>query len=198
MNNLLLGMTLFMLMSASNLVYASVVEWSLHRFVMHRPIKWFMYPYNAHDGTHHGSFSGLKYHFDGTQNIAKVTMAWWNGFVIIALGIMPFFTVTMILYLFGWGLGVWMILSSGIFVSTAYFVTYEYFHWCMHVPKGRWFQDTRFFRWFNGRHILHHRFPEKNFNVVLPIADYLFGTLLLKSPIRFAQVRGPGVPDLQP
>jgi hypothetical protein len=38
----------------------------------------------------------------------------------------------------------------------------------------------------------------KNFNVVLPIADLVLGTLLLRSKTRFAQVTGPSVPDLQP
>jgi len=198
MNDLLLYLMLFMLMSASNVVYASVTEWCLHRYVMHQPVGWFTYPYKAHALTHHGLFSGLNYHMLGTRNKNKVRMAWWNGPIIITLGIIPFFIVMMIFYLYGWESGAWMILGSGIFISIGYFAAYEYFHWCMHVPKGRWFEKTWLFRWFNGRHILHHRFPGMNFNVVLPIADYLFGTLLLRSPVRFAQVSGPSVPDMQP
>jgi sterol desaturase/sphingolipid hydroxylase (fatty acid hydroxylase superfamily) len=54
-----------------------------------------------------------------------------------------------------------------------------------------------FFR-LNGHHILHHRYMHKNFNVVLPLADLLLGTLLLRSKIRFPQVVGPSVPNLQP
>jgi hypothetical protein len=34
--------------------------------------------------------------------------------------------------------------------------------------------------------------------VVLPLADLCCGTLLLRSKIAFAQVRGPSVPDVQP
>lgn len=196
--SILLAVTLFTLMSAMNVVYASVAEWLLHRYVMHKPVKWFMYPYKAHDGTHHGSFSGLQYHFDGTQNIEKVTMAWWNGFAIIALAIVPFFTISMTLYFFGWEFGAWMILGSAFAVFLGYYIAYEYSHWCMHVPKGRWFENTWFFRWLNGHHILHHRYVTKNFNVVLPIADFLFGTLITRSKVRFAQVTGPSVPDLQP
>jgi hypothetical protein len=33
---------------------------------------------------------------------------------------------------------------------------------------------------------------------VLPLADFCLGTLLVRSKIRFPQVVGPSVPDLQP
>jgi hypothetical protein len=195
--NTLLALTLFLLISAVNIVYASFAEWLLHRYVMHRPVGWFTYPYKAHALTHHGMFSGYEYHLT-TQSKDKVRMAWWNGPVIVALGVIPFFTITIIFHLYGWRPGAWMIFGSAVFVSAAYFATYEYLHWCMHVPKGRWFETTQMFRRLNGHHILHHRFPDKNFNVVLPLADYLLKTLVVRSPVRFAQVRGPSVPDLQP
>lgn len=38
----------------------------------------------------------------------------------------------------------------------------------------------------------------RNFNVVLPLADLCLGTLLLRSKVQFAQVRGESVPDVQP
>ena len=41
----------------------------------------------------------------------------------------------------------------------------------------------------NGHHLLHHRYMNKNFNVVLPLADLCLGTLLLRSKIAFAQAQ---------
>ena len=38
----------------------------------------------------------------------------------------------------------------------------------------------------------------KNFNVVFPLADFLLGTLLLRSKIHFKQAVGPAVPNVQP
>jgi hypothetical protein len=38
----------------------------------------------------------------------------------------------------------------------------------------------------------------KNFNVVLPLADLLLGTLMTRSKIAFAQAQGPAVPNVQP
>jgi hypothetical protein len=38
----------------------------------------------------------------------------------------------------------------------------------------------------------------RNFNVVLPLADLCFRTLLLRSKVSFKQARGPAVPEVQP
>jgi hypothetical protein len=194
----LLFVVLFALVSFAGLIYASIFEWTLHRYVMHRPIGPFRYPFEAHACTHHRIFKADdSYHFrdEGRRNI---TMAWWNGPVIVLTGVVPFCVLALPILFYGWNVGAWIILSAGALVSVGYYSAYEYFHWCMHVPKGRWFETTKLFKRMNGHHILHHRYRSKNFNVVLPIADSLFDTLILRSPVRFAQVRGPSVPDLQP
>ncbi len=38
----------------------------------------------------------------------------------------------------------------------------------------------------------------KNFNVVLPLADVLLGTMILRSKVHFKQAEGPSVPNVQP
>jgi hypothetical protein len=38
----------------------------------------------------------------------------------------------------------------------------------------------------------------RNFNVVLPLADLLLGTLLLRSKVRFRQATGLAIPNVQP
>jgi len=46
---------------------------------------------------------------------------------------------------------------------------------------------------------LYHRSMQKNYNVVLPFADLIFGTLLLRSPIKFNQCSETYcVPNVQP
>lgn len=189
---------LFGLVSISGIIYASMFEWTLHRYVMHRPVGRFRYPFEAHACTHHRIFrADESYHFQGTGR-KKITMAWWNGPVIVAIGIVPFVLAAFTIFLYGWGRGAGIVCGAGMLVSVGYFIAYEYFHWCMHVPRDRWFETTWLFRRMNGHHILHHRYVNKNFNVVVPIADFLFGTLITRSKVRFAQVRGSSVPDLQP
>jgi sterol desaturase/sphingolipid hydroxylase (fatty acid hydroxylase superfamily) len=97
-----------------------------------------------------------------------------------------------------WAASNWAILAGAGFTFAAYYGTYEYLHWCMHLPRKRALERSGVFFRLNGHHILHHRYMHKNFNVVLPLADFCLGTLLVRSKIRFPQVVGPSVPDLQP
>jgi sterol desaturase/sphingolipid hydroxylase (fatty acid hydroxylase superfamily) len=68
----------------------------------------------------------------------------------------------------------------------------------MHLPRKRHVERSGIFFRLNGHHLLHHRYMNKNFNVVLPLADLCFGTLLLRSKVHFQQASGPSVPNVQP
>jgi sterol desaturase/sphingolipid hydroxylase (fatty acid hydroxylase superfamily) len=48
----------------------------------------------------------------------------------------------------------------------------------MHIPKGRRLERTFWFRWLDSHHHMHHKRHFNNLNVVLPLADILFGTLI--------------------
>jgi sterol desaturase/sphingolipid hydroxylase (fatty acid hydroxylase superfamily) len=87
---------------------------------------------------------------------------------------------------------------GAIIAITGYYITYEYIHWCMHLPKQRRVEKPWVFRRLNGHHLLHHRYMHKNFNVVCPLADFCLGTLMVRSKTRFAQATGPSVPCVQP
>jgi hypothetical protein len=174
------------------IVFASIFEWALHRYVMHRRIAIFDYPFERHALVHHRVFKADQtYHLMREHDRHTVPMAWWNGPALIVVGQIPF----IILAAFVGGVPlVW-----GSFLASAlYYATYEYLHWCMHIPGKRRVERSGVFFRLNGHHLLHHRYMNRNFNVVLPLADLLFGTLLVRSKIRFAQPQGPSVPDVQP
>jgi len=118
-------------------------------------------------------------------------MAWWNGPAIIAVGIIPFIVAAVLLK--SWG-----IICGSLLLCCSYYGTYEYLHWCMHLPRKRNVERSGIFFRLNGHHLLHHRYMGKNFNVVLPLADLCLGTLLTRSKIHFKQATGPCVPDVQP
>jgi len=127
------------------------------------------------------------YHAQEGDDGKKIPMAWWNGIVIALLSSLP-------LLVFGWKLFV-----LNYIVALCYYGIYETLHWYMHLPKKRKIEYKTWYRKLNGHHILHHRYMNKNFNVVLPFADWIFGTLIKKSPIKFNQVpKSYCVPDLQP
>ena len=49
-------------------------------------------------------------------------------------------------------------------------------HLEMHKPEKRFFSDWPIYKFLARHHYLHHRYPDKNFNVVFPFADYVLGT----------------------
>ncbi|HBV01320.1 MAG TPA: fatty acid hydroxylase [Candidatus Taylorbacteria bacterium] len=172
--------------------YASFFEWTLHRFLMHRPIGRFDYAYKAHALVHHRIFKAdHTYHLMKEEDKRTIPMAWWNGFALVLISGIPF-------DLIGWYLGTWAVPITAALTIYAYYGVYEYLHWCMHLPKRRGVERTGVFFRLNGHHVLHHRYMGKNFNVVLPLADLCLGTLLLRSKVAFAQVKGDTVPNLQP
>jgi len=172
-------------------VYCSFFEWTLHKYVMHQPLGFFDYPFRAHAVTHHGIFkSDHSYHLQDIRYKKTVPMAWWNAPVMWLLHVPPILLAQMLVGrpIF-WG---------AIMAMVIYYAVYESIHWCMHVPRKRNIERSGIFFRLNGHHLLHHRYMGKNLNVVLPLADLFMGTLVLRSPIKFAQARGPMVPNVQP
>jgi len=184
-----LFIVMIVLYAIACVLWCSVCEWLLHKYLMHRSLLSFDYAYTAHTKVHHHIFKyDDSYHLQKAEDKATIPMAWWNGLVIAALSSFPVGLV------FGWhGF------ALNYVVSMCYYGVYEFIHWCMHLPKRRRVEYRSWYRMLNGHHLLHHRYMNKNFNVVLPFADWIFGTLLLRSPIKFKQAEPSYcVPDVQP
>lgn len=182
----------------ASVIYVSFCEYGLHRFIMHKPFFQFIYPFKAHAIVHHGTFKSDKtYHLQNDADKSTIHMAWWNGIVVVAIGSVPAILASVLF-------GTWWILIMVSSVAMLYYCVYEYSHWCMHLPlpERRIIESWPVIGWMfyrlNGHHLLHHRYMHKNFNVVLPLADFCLGTLLLRSKIKFPQARGISVPDVQP
>jgi len=189
-------MTIFILWClggiAAGIVFASFFEWHLHKFVMHRPLGSFRYAFQAHAVVHHKTFKAdHTYHLIHEKDKETIPMAWWNGPVLVAIGVLPFAVLS-------WAIGQWAFVLGGFIAFGSYYCFYEYIHWCMHLPKARRVEKPWWFRKLNGHHLLHHRYMHKNFNVVLPLADLCLGTLMLRAKTHFAQAMGPSVPNIQP
>ena len=177
---------------AAGIIWASFFEWTFHRFFMHRPVHGFTYPFQMHALTHHRTFKADEtYHLQNPADAHLVPMAWWNGPALIGLCAIPFAAAS-------WLTGRWGLLCGSVAAFMAYYAAYEYLHWCMHIPKSRRVERAGIFFRMNGHHLLHHRYMNKNFNVVLPLADFCLRTMLWRSKVRFAQASGPSVPNVQP
>ena len=177
----------------AGVIYCSFFEWTLHRYVMHRPVWRFVYPFRAHAQVHHQTFrADNSYHLQQPADKSTVPMAWWNAPLLLVLH-------APVALFAGWLVGRPVAIAIGALSAlAAYYATYEYIHWCMHIPRRRTIERSGLFFRLNGHHLLHHRYMGKNFNVVFPLADAVLGTLVLRSRVCFAQATGPSVPDVQP
>jgi hypothetical protein len=155
---------------AGAFVYASFFEWTLHRFVMHQPFLFLRYPFRTHALTHHRLFrADASYHLSRPEDAKKVSFAFWNAPLLIGLHV-PLL----------WAVGKWTGLPAlvpGLLAMTVYYALYESLHYVMHVPKGRRVERTAVFRWLSAHHRAHHARHDRNLNVVLPLADFVFRTL---------------------
>lgn len=112
-------------------VFGSLFEWVLHRYIMHRSflVKFFRYPFERHTLVHHHIFKAdHTYHLIHEPDKKTIPMAWWNGPVLVAIGLLPFLISACIFE--KWGL-----LCGAAAACSLYFTAYEYMHWCMHLPK---------------------------------------------------------------
>lgn len=150
------------------IVYASLAEWVIHIRLMHRPLFRFSHFFYGHAKVHHGKYQADSTYVVGDRPHTELTLAWWA---------MPFPILTQVPLLAVIAVFVSVPAAVGLFVAMVLYQTsYEYLHYCMHVPRNRWVERTRGFHWINAHHVQHHLKHGTNLNIVLPIADYLFRT----------------------
>ncbi len=68
--------------------------------------------------------------------------------------------------------------GAAVFVAAMIFHHWAWnkVHLEMHKPERRVFSAWPVYTFLARYHCLHHRHPDKNFNVVFPLADYVLGT----------------------
>src|SRR3569832_891537 len=101
-------------------VYASVFEWVLHKYIMHRPVGKFDYAFKAHAVVHHQIFKAdHTYHLIHEKDKHTIPMAWWNGPVLIACCQITFLICSLV--------GVhWGLVIGSTIACCAYYGAYDY------------------------------------------------------------------------
>ena len=163
-------------------VQASFFEWVFHRYWLHRP--WLPKDvFTAHTLVHHQL---CKY--DDTFQVTEeaqheaIHFQWWGGPLLIFINLAP------------WALALWLtarwiplpalaIMGGGIAAFLLYYAGYEGFHYLMHKPSVPFIERRSFFRFLERHHRIHHVHMDRNLNVLLPLADWVLGTLVLDAPI---------------
>lgn len=147
-------------------------EWRVHRDVLHRETWPMGLLYRRHELAHH-----VVYTYDDMQ------MRSWRELGLILMPVQAIFVVfTMtvglalgVAALFGWNVALLFVATSMVF-----FLSYEWLHAAYHLPQTSFVGRLGFVRLLRELHRRHHdpRLMKKwNFNVTVPVFDWLRGTL---------------------
>lgn len=157
------------------LVAANLVEYGVHRLLMHRPLP-LRALYRGHTLGHHRAFHHDSMDIASARELELVMMPWYTVIFYFA-GIGPL--VALVVRAFGRGAG-------GLFLLTGVssFVLYEGLHALYHLPVTTlaWLglDRSRLFGFLFRHHRHHHRLARMrwvNFNISCPLADRIFGTV---------------------
>lgn len=164
------------------IVQASFFEWAFHRYWLHRP--WLPKGcFTSHTLVHHQ----LCKHDDtfiakDEEQHEALSFEWWGGPTLVLINALP------------WALAAWGLAALGValpfvpFVAglaaviLLYYVGYESLHFLMHKPVFPLVSRSRYFRFIERHHRIHHLRMDRNLNVLLPLADLFLGTLVTEMP----------------
>lgn len=155
-------------------VVANALEWTVHRYPMHRPL----FPrimYKNHALIHHRAFEHDSMAITRPVELGLIMMPWYT-----MLGL--FVVASPVGLLAAWWRGPG---TAGIFFlgAAVYFVAYETMHALYHVPepslRRMGLAGNRVFEALRRHHRHHHRLDRMakvNFNVTFPLMDTVLGT----------------------
>jgi hypothetical protein len=152
---------------------ANLLEWAVHRYVMHRPGRNLVARaiYRRHTLMHHQFFTSEDPTLEGVRDFRIVFFPPYTELGVLALAAPGALLIASVL---GANAG-WLTLAT---VGVLYLV-YETFHFCCHVPENWFVRHAPLVNTIRRHHIAHHDqgiMMHLNMNLTFPIADYLFGT----------------------
>lgn len=153
-------------------VFANLGEWHIHRNVLHRRWKAFPILYDLHTPVHHRVYRYTSMEVRSARELKLV--------LIPPVGVAALVVLNLPLAL---GIG-WLVSANvgWLYLATAgvYVVGYELSHAIYHLPADSFLGRRALVRKLRELHALHHdpRLMQRhNFNVTVPLGDWLFGTL---------------------
>jgi hypothetical protein len=171
-------------------VLMSIIEHQVHSQLMHRKPKHFLWRnlaarrkiFTSHAIEHHRQYHG-SFHDEalppGEDRGIRLN---------VREGLLESLPVSILLSFFS-------ITGAVMFplVVCMHHLLWNQIHLEMHQPAGRPFAQWAAFKFVARHHYLHHRYPNKNFNVALPVGDFLFGTVARPSAADWQAMRAEGI-----
>jgi Fatty acid hydroxylase len=169
----------------------SFIEYFVHRYVMHKrtlprwlyrvvPGMWSVF--ENHAVLHHGRYYKVFNHEDDPKGrTISIRLDLWIavvGGVLVGLALLPL-----------------SIVAGPVFLTVIllHHLAWNLIHEEMHNPRPRWFRRLPFYKFLARYHWMHHKYPGKNYNVILPGADFLFGKHVKPTAADRAQMHAIGI-----
>jgi hypothetical protein len=153
-------------------VVANGVEWWAHRHLLHRRTWPFEVLYDRHTPEHHAVYWEDTMAVQSYRELKLVLMP--------ALGVLgAVVAMAPLSAVFGAAFSAntgWIVLTT----AACYMVSYELLHTAFHLPEDHPVGRHPLLRWLSKHHARHHdprQMSFANFNVTLPLFDWLLGTL---------------------
>ncbi len=151
---------------------ANAFEWRVHKSVLHRRLRPVQAIYDRHTPEHHAVYM--------THDMAIRSAREFKLVLIPALGIAGIVVASTPL-----AFGVRLLLGANagwlfLVTSALYMVLYELSHLSYHLPETTWIGRRNLVKFLREHHARHHdpRLMQKwNFNVTIPLFDWLHGTI---------------------
>jgi hypothetical protein len=150
----------------------NVVEWAMHRYIMHVPVKGALSIYQRHTLNHHQFFSRDRMTYESVDDYRIVFFPPAAIAMVLALSAGPAFGLATATK--SRNAGVLFAMTT-----TGMYLVYETFHYCSHQPDSPLMNAIPFVNTIRRHHAAHHDkriMKERNLNLTFPIADWLFGT----------------------
>ena len=167
------------------LLFFNFGVYMVHRHLGHHKKTFAKLFYARHAGDHHSFFTPGHMTYDSARDWRVILFPAWLIVVHTLLITLPLW------WLFAQVNANVAALFGGCMVLG--YLTYEVFHACEHLPPNNPLTRLPWIRQMRHLHALHHRrerMQERNFNIVLPLMDYLFGTLYWQpqpAPLRYSR-----------
>jgi sterol desaturase/sphingolipid hydroxylase (fatty acid hydroxylase superfamily) len=154
------------------LAFGNAVEWHAHRGLLHRRTRPLEVLYLRHTPQHHAIFVAGDMFIRDFRELKFVLLPVY-GVAALVLVTSP---VTVAL----WALGEPNLAALWVASVVAYVLLYEWFHLAYHLPADGLVGGLRLTRWLRRHHERHHAphlMQRWNFNVTVPLWDYVRGTV---------------------
>jgi hypothetical protein len=152
--------------------FASGFEYFAHRYLLHHRVRFFQKPFVEHTLKHHRYFTSEAIEVETSKDFSRVFFPVWGVFMIQYGGTLPL------------SLAFGQILSPNagfltLITGAIFFFMYETIHMICHLPKNNLIFKIPGLLFLREHHRLHHDqklMSKKNFNIVIPIWDFLMRT----------------------